>query len=76
MPRYFFHLSGDDPSLNEGVEFAGLKEVCEEASVAAGEMLRDMDGTFWTNPDWQLQVTDEEGATVCLLTIKGTVSPE
>lgn len=76
MPRYFFHTSGDDPSLNDGVELAGPKEAREQASVAAGEILRDIDGAFWTQPEWQMQVTDEQGATVCWLSIKGTASPD
>ena len=76
MPRYFFHTPGDDPSLDEGVELAGPKEAREQASIAAGEILRDIDGAFWSKPEWQMQVTDERGATVCLLTIKGTVLPE
>jgi hypothetical protein len=75
MPRYFFHSPGDDPSLDEGMELPSPKEAREQASLAAAEILRDIDGAFWAKPEWPMQVTDEQGATVCLLSIKGTVSP-
>jgi hypothetical protein len=37
-------------------------------------MLKDAYGTFWDTPEWRLYVTDEQGTTVCTLSIKGTMS--
>jgi hypothetical protein len=31
---------------------------------------------FWIKPELQMQVTDEQGVTVCLLSIKGALSPD
>ncbi len=38
----------------------------------AGELLTEADGRFWTGAEWQLRVTDEQGATVCVLTVKSS----
>ena len=42
------------------------------AVTVAGEMLRDHRAKFWLRPDWGVQVTDEQGATVCRITVSGT----
>ena len=42
----------------------------------AGEMLKDLDGQFWSGDDWCLRVTDEQGATVCILRFSGTTGDE
>lgn len=68
VSRYFFHIhDGSDYIDQDGVELSGLDEAREQAVVAAGEALKDLDGKFWTNADWRLWVTDEAGATVCSL---------
>ena len=43
-----------------------------EAVIAAGDVLRDWDGTFWNRPGWCFLVTDEAGEEVCTLTVSGT----
>jgi hypothetical protein len=68
VARYFFHVRDSVELLDEeGIELPGLNEVRTEAIVAAGEMLKDLDGRFWDSPDWRLWVTDEAGQTVCTL---------
>jgi hypothetical protein len=72
MPRYFFNTDGGPyPAADEGVDLKGPKEARSEAVIHAGEMLKDIDGQFWDKPEWRMHVTDEQGATVCILTIKG-----
>ncbi|MBP1807715.1 DUF6894 family protein [Rubellimicrobium aerolatum] len=72
MPRYFFHLVGSPmPEDSLGTVCPGPEDARSQAVVAAGEMLRDIDGAFWDGPEWRMHVTDEEGATVCEIRISG-----
>lgn len=72
MPRYFFHLLGGNPQPDdEGTVFAGPQEARAAAVIAAGEELKDIDGKFWNAPEWRMHVTDEDGATICVLSIQG-----
>ena len=43
------------------------------AMAEAGEMLRDHQDRAWPSPDWWVEVTDEQGTTVCRITVSGTV---
>ncbi len=73
MPRYFFTLEGDGSSPDEeGTMLPGPEEARDVAVRAMGEILTDAAGAFWNGPEWRMTVTDEEGATVCALTIRGT----
>ncbi len=74
MPRYFFTVEGSDyPEEDEdGIVLAGPAEARSALVTLAGEMLTEADGRFWTGAEWQLRVTDEHGASVCVLTIKGS----
>jgi hypothetical protein len=69
MPRYFFsvHDGVDVPDV-DGTVLASLDEAREQAVIAAGEAIKDLGQTFWEGDhQWQMQVTDESGATLCLL---------
>ncbi len=73
MPRYFFNIEGGlyaEPDT--GIDLKGAEQARSAAVIWAGEVLRDIDGRFWGGPEWRLHVTDEQGATVCMLSIKGT----
>ena len=73
MPRYFFNIEGGPyPDPDDGIDLAGPEQARAAAVTLAGEMLQDVDGQFWGAPEWRLHVTDEEGATVCMLSIRGT----
>ncbi len=73
MPRYFFNLEGlPNPDDEEGTDLTGPEQARAAAVTLAGEMLQDVDGAFWDGPEWRLHVTDDEGATVCTLSIMGT----
>lgn len=72
MPRYFFNVEGVlNPEDVDGIDLTGPEQARSAAVTLAGEMLKDADGRFWGEPEWRLHVADEEGATVCLLTITG-----
>ena len=68
VPRYFFHVHDSvDIIDHEGTDLPGPDEARAEGIVAAGEMLRDLDGRFWNDPEWRMWVTDEAGQMVCAL---------
>ena len=74
MPRYFFNANSDQYSPDRnGVLLAGPDEALSHAVVVAGEMLKEISGQFWGAAEWNLNVTDEDGSTVCSLTVKGTL---
>ena len=61
MPKYFFHV--DDGTLTpdaQGLDLPDLSAAKAEAIHAAGSMLSDFDGHFWSaGTPWTMQVTDE-----------------
>jgi hypothetical protein len=74
MPRYFFNIEGlPGPNDDEGTFLPGLEQARAAAVIHAGEMLKDFDGQFWGGLEWRMHVTDEQGATVCTLSIRGTM---
>lgn len=78
MPLYYFELQGvgTPPGENDGVLLDGPEQAMGEAVTMAGEMLKDSDGQFWNAPEWRLHVRDEQGGTVCVLTIRGLTGPD
>ena len=72
MPRYFFNVhDGRDAPDEDGIVLPDLETARSQAVIAAGEMFRDLDGKFWGSPEWRMEVTDEQGARVCSLIIRG-----
>lgn len=68
MPLYFFNvIDGKNIVDTEGTELAGLDEARAQAIMTAGEMLKDYGATFWGGEQWQMNVLDEAGVTVCRL---------
>ncbi len=77
MPLYFFSVEGGKPSPDaEGTELPDAKAAREEAVEALADMLKDIDGAFWTGAGWEMHVTDEQGAVVCTLRCSGTLGEE
>ena len=73
MPRYFFSVKdGQDFPDHERTIHASAEAACIAAVFASGEMIRAHCEKFWKEPDWQMPVTDEHGATVCDLRFRGT----
>ena len=72
MPRYFFHVhDGIESPDQDGLELANPTKARKQAVVACGEAVKDLGGAFWNNREWRMQVVDETGATVCVLTLSG-----
>ena len=79
MPLYFFnvhdgqHQLEQDAPDTEGSLLTDPEAARSAAVVLAAEMLKDLDGTFWSGTDWTMVVTDEDGATVCSLRFSGSL---
>ena len=73
MPRYHFNVhDSQDIAEEDGLILNGPEEARALAVTAAGEALRDLGDRFWKSSEWQMHVTDEQGATVCDLRFTGT----
>ena len=74
MPRYFFNIQdGRDIPDTEGIVLADADAARVEAVAALGDLIKGRAKTFWKSGDWQIQVTDEQGASVCDVYLSGTV---
>ena len=75
VPRYLFTIHDSKPTPDTvGIHLSGPEEARSMAIAEASEMLRDhRDRAGWPTPSWWVHVTDEEqGTTVCRLTVSGT----
>ena len=60
MQRYFFNVHNVQPSTDEiGEELPNDDAAWKEATMIAGEFLKDIDGKFRPGQEWSLEVTDE-----------------
>jgi hypothetical protein len=72
MPRYFFHVrDSEEIPDREGIELRGPEEARTQAVIASAEAIKDLGRRFWNSGEWQMLVTDENGATVCVLKFSG-----
>lgn len=68
MARYFFNVrDGAERPDREGTELAGQLEARRAAMQIGAELLRRDGRQFWDDPNWQIEVTDEQG--VILFTV-------
>jgi hypothetical protein len=59
--RYYFNISGSHPSTDkEGQELPNDDAAWKEATTTAGEIFKDIDGTFRPGQEWSLEVTDDQ----------------
>jgi hypothetical protein len=73
MPLYFFNFSRSPtpeprPFKNAGLELVDNAAAWEEATTACGEKLREMDGTLSPGEGWKMEVTDNRGEAIYVLT--------
>lgn len=71
MPRYFFNVHKVAPSTDDHGEVLPDDEAAwREATLYAGELLKDIDGKFRPGQEWSLEVTDEARASVYVIQIR------
>jgi hypothetical protein len=69
MPRYFFHVDHHSSQPDtEGSEFPDVPAARAAAVRLCGEILKEIDRTFWDSPLWQLRVTDHDRLLLFTLT--------
>jgi hypothetical protein len=63
MPRYFFTVQDGQRSewKNEGLELPDNDAAWVEATMACGELLRNLSGQLKPGDHWSMQVKDENG---------------
>ena len=61
MPRYFFNIidRSAEPDT-EGFEFPDIYAAQTAAVRLCGEIIKEMDGKFWEQQTWRLQVTSHD----------------
>ena len=60
MPRYFFNVHNIPPKIDDiGEELPNDEAAWREATVYAGEVLKDVDGRIRPGEDWAFEVTDQ-----------------
>ena len=69
MPRFFFHIDGDEDS--GGTELESLPTAKCHAVKLAGELICEQSDSFWDTAEWTLAVTDESGLLLFQLQIVG-----
>lgn len=69
MPRYFFTvLDGHQSKLkNDGLDLPDKQAAWVEATMACGELLRNLDGRLKPGDAWSMQVKDDAGTELYLL---------
>jgi hypothetical protein len=75
VPRYFFHIrDGKDIRDREGTLLPDAKAARVEAIATGGVILRDL-ANYWDGTEWQMNVTDEAGATIFRFRFSAEVDP-
>jgi hypothetical protein len=63
MPEYRFSIThnGEPENPPHSIDFTNDKGAWEEATIAAGQMLRDLDGNLKPGADWAIEVRRAAG---------------
>ena len=76
MPRFHFNVhDGHDIKDGEGVELLDFSTARREAIRLSGAILEDEADQFGAGEDWRLEVTDETGLILFLMTFSIMQSP-
>ncbi|OKO72751.1 hypothetical protein [Bradyrhizobium sp. NAS96.2] len=68
MPRYFFHIHHGVRNADEnGEDLPDNDAAWKEATITAGRLLQDLDGTLKPDLEWRMEVTDEAGNIIWVL---------
>ena len=68
--RYYFNATGTYPGVDDiGDELPNDEAAWKEATRAAGEIFKDIDGKFRPGEEWCLEVTDDERNPIYIIQI-------
>jgi hypothetical protein len=72
MPVFFFNINHTHRDLDEySLELPDNEAAWREATMTAGELLKEVDGKFRPGQDWVLEVTDDNQKPVYVIRIIG-----
>lgn len=75
MPFYHFQVRTETHVLlTEGAELKGLDQARVEAARRVGELLREHAAQIWTDEDWRMDVTDEDGLILFVMQVTASKS--
>lgn len=70
MPFYHFEVrTPTHVMVTEGAELADMTAARVEAAVRIGRLLHDHAGQIWIDQDWQIDVTDENGLILYMISV-------
>ena len=76
MPRFYFHTDDDDPQSDaEGLDLPDVATARREATLAAGDLLRERADRLWDDGPLRLFVTDADGLLLFLIDVSATAAP-
>jgi hypothetical protein len=69
MPRYYFHIRHGERNFPDeiGEDLPDKDAAWREATITAGKVLADLDGTLKPGQEWRMEVTDEAGNLIGVL---------
>jgi hypothetical protein len=72
MPKYFFHILHGDESYRDqvGEELPDNGAAWHEATVSAGQSIRDLNGKLTPGTKWCMQVVNEAGGIIYSIEVK------
>ena len=75
MPRYFFNVYHDRSEPDEiGEELPDRQAAWKEATITAGQILQSLDGKLQPGGDWRMEVTDEFGHPLYIISVSAKYS--
>jgi hypothetical protein len=76
MPLFRFIIDdGSAVPQPEPIDLGSKHEAMSHAVLMAGQMLKDVDGKFWNDSHWTIQVTDVNGLVIATIDIDGSAAP-
>jgi len=72
VPFFLIRIEDGGPAVDTlRHEFPDALAARREATLYAGEMLRDQPEAFWASTPWRITVADDAGATLLVLKLEG-----
>jgi hypothetical protein len=76
MPRYHFRVEGDGPPVDgDFFELPNIETARSQAVILTGAMLQEVDGAFWQESYWRLDLLDDTGLLLSSIEVQGSTAP-
>jgi hypothetical protein len=76
MPRYHFRIEGDGPPVDgDYFELPDIDTARSQAVILTGAMLQEVDGDFWQESYWRLDLLDDTGLLLSSIEVQGSTAP-